>query len=259
MRSREHAYVVRDLGVQYNLAIARPRTLKSLARDFAHGNFRATLKRPHWAIRHLDFEVERGETLGVVGANGSGKSTLLLALSGVLPPDEGIVHTTGWASLLTLGAGFQIDLTGRQNIFLNAAYLGLSRKQTAGLLDEIVDFSELEDFIDVPLSQYSAGMRARLGFAVATHTSPDILLLDEVLSVGDLHFREKAHLKMLDVMEDAGAIVIVSHDLAFLYTLCSRVAWLDHGALVAIGSPDEVLERYRESLTEQQPVVARPA
>jgi ABC-type polysaccharide/polyol phosphate transport system ATPase subunit len=196
--------------------------------------------------------VRRGEGLGVIGKNGSGKSTLLLALAGVLLPDEGEVLAFGLPSLLTLGAGFEIELTGRQNVYLNAAFLGLSKREIERLLPHVLEFSELGDFIDVPLRQYSAGMRARLGFAIASHVRPDILLLDEVFSVGDQAFQEKSRAKLDDLMRDSPAIVIVSHDPGFLSLTCSRVAWLDSGRLVEVGDADEVLSRYREELEQPQ-------
>jgi ABC-type polysaccharide/polyol phosphate transport system ATPase subunit len=248
--SSDVAYVVRNLGVCYDLEVSRPRTLKRLVAEGIRGRLRTTVRQPHWALRGVSFRLRRGETFGIVGANGSGKSTLLLTLAGVMPPDEGYVQAWGTPSLLTLGAGFDIELTGRQNIYLSAAYMGLSKGATDRLFEPVVEFSELGEFIDVPLRQYSTGMRARLGFSLVAHTQPDILLLDEVLSVGDAGFRQKSQAKMLEVIERAGTIVIVSHDPTFLQSFCSRVAWLSAGRLEAIGGPEEVLDRYRESLTQ---------
>jgi ABC-type polysaccharide/polyol phosphate transport system ATPase subunit len=244
---RGFAYVLRDLGVCYNLAISRPKTLKSYAGELVRGRFQGVSSRPFWAIRDVTFTVRRGETLGIVGANGSGKSTLLMALAGIIGADEGSIGIGGTPSLMTLGAGFQRELTGRQNIYLSAAYMGLSRTQTSRVIDEIIDFTELGDFIDVPLRQYSAGMRARLGFSLVAHTDPDILLLDEVLSVGDVGFRDKSMAKMLEMIERAGTIVIVGHDPGFLEGFCTRVAWLNAGHLEAVGEPTEILARYTES------------
>jgi ABC-type polysaccharide/polyol phosphate transport system ATPase subunit len=187
----------------------------------------------------------------VVGINGSGKSTLLLALAGVFPPDEGSVVAHGSPMLLTLGAGFEIELTGRQNIYLNAAYLGISRRETDSLLDTIIEFSELGEFIDVPLRQYSTGMRARLGFAVIAHLHPDILLIDEALSVGDAAFQAKSRAKMAELMDRAGAIVMVSHDPGFLSKICERVLWLEDGQIEALGAADEVLEAYKAAVERQ--------
>ncbi len=231
------AYVVRNLGICYDLAISRPKTVKSLAGQMVRGRFGGESSRPFWALRDVTFTIRRGETFGIVGANGSGKSTLLMALAGILGADEGSLAIYGNPSLMTLGAGFQRELTGRQNIFLSAAYMGLTRTETAKVLDEIVEFSELGEFIDVPLRQYSTGMRARLGFSLVAHTNPDILLLDEVLSVGDTGFRDKSLAKMVELIERAGTIIIVSHDPGFLEGFCTRVAWFDKGGLEAIGNP----------------------
>jgi ABC-type polysaccharide/polyol phosphate transport system ATPase subunit len=249
--TRGIAYVLRDLGICYNLAVSRPKTLKSFAGEVIRGHLSGTMSRQFWAIRELSFVVRRGETLGIVGANGSGKSTLLMALAGIMGADEGSIGIGGRPSLMTLGAGFQRELTGRQNIFLSAAYMGFSHAQTAEVLDEIIDFTELGDFIDVPLRQYSAGMRARLGFSLVAHTDPDILLLDEVLSVGDVGFRDKSLAKMLELIERAGTIVIVGHDPGFLESFCTRIAWLHAGRLEALGEPTEVLDRYRASFVPE--------
>jgi ABC-type polysaccharide/polyol phosphate transport system ATPase subunit len=245
---RDHglAYVVRDLGICFDLEYARPRTLRQTAGSLVRGRLRAESRRPFWAIRNVSLTLRRGQALGVVGSNGSGKSTLLLALAGVLPPDEGSALIFGAPTLLSLGAGFEIELTGRQNIYLNAAYLGLSRRRIERLVPSIVEFSELGDFVDVPIRQYSAGMRARLGFAVATRIRPDILLLDELFSVGDPAFQESSRAELARMIKSSSTIVIVSHDAGFLSKTCSTVAWLDHGALVDYGDADAVLSRYRD-------------
>jgi len=257
--SGELAYEVHNVGVCYDLEVSQPRTLKRFAAESLRGRLRGTVTRPHWAIRDVSFTVRRGETLGVIGANGSGKSTLLMTLAGVLPPDEGVIHAYGAPSLLTLGAGFDINLTGRHNIYLNAAFLGLSRRETTRILDSIIDFSELGVFIDVPLRQYSTGMRGRLGFSIVSHVGPDILLLDEVLGVGDRAFKEKCRAKLTQLMDEAGAIVIVSHEPAFLSETCQRVAWMRNGRLESLGDAETVLEQYRNSVTAAGTLIqARP-
>lgn len=198
-----------------------------------------------WALKDVSFSLRRGEAFGVVGRNGSGKSTLLKVISRVLYPTRGRVAIRGQvAPLLELGGGFHPELTGRENIFLNSALLGHPRGQTRALFDEIVDFAELHDFIDAPIRTYSTGMVARLGFAVATCRRPDILLLDEILSVGDGHFQEKCLQRMFSYKAQGTTVIFVSHSLATVETFCERAMWLEHGHLNAIGAADEVMARY---------------
>ena len=191
-----------------------------------------------WALRNVTVEVNRGETVGLMGANGSGKSTLLKVMAGILRPTEGTVSSSGRiASLLELGAGFNGELSGRDNIYLNASLLGLTRKETDALFDEIVDFSELEEFIDAPVKHYSSGMYVRLGFAVAVHVDPDILLVDEVLAVGDEHFQRKCLDKIKDFQNDGRTILFVSHSSGLVEAVCSRAVVLSHGRTMFDGDP----------------------
>ena len=191
-----------------------------------------------WALRNVTVEVNDGETVGLMGANGSGKSTLLKVMAGILRPTEGSVSSTGRiASLLELGAGFNGELSGRDNIYLNASLLGLTRKETDALFDEIVDFSELEDFIDAPVKHYSSGMYVRLGFAVAVHVDPDILLVDEVLAVGDEHFQRKCLDKIKEFQGQGRTILFVSHSSALVENVCSRAVVLSHGRTMFDGDP----------------------
>ena len=181
----------------------------------------------------------------MIGRNGCGKSTLLLAIAGILIPDRGRVATAGKTfPLLTLGAGFEIDLTGRENIYLNAAFLGVPRKLAEERIDEIIDFSDLGVFIDVPIRKYSSGMRARLGFSIAAHVEPDILLLDEVMGVGDAAFYDKSKAKLKELMERAQAIVIVSHNADFILETCTTSLWLEDGRVAGEGPPEDVMEHY---------------
>jgi len=174
-----------------------------------------------WALRGVTFNVEEGEIVGVIGRNGAGKSTLIRVIAGIYPPDKGIVKVKGRVSpLLTLGAGFKPDLTGKDNIYLNGIFLGLKEKEIDESYDSIVEFSELEKFIDTPVRNYSSGMVARLGFSIAVNTRPDILLIDEVLGVGDEKFRVKSQKKMKEFMQKAKAIVIVTHSLGFINKFC---------------------------------------
>lgn len=198
-----------------------------------------------WALRDASFQIEAGETVGIIGANGGGKSTTLKLISRVLEPTSGRVTVRGRVgALLELGAGFHPDLTGRENIYLNGSLLGLSRAEIDRSLDAIVAFAELERFIDVPVKHYSSGMYVRLGFAVAVHTSPDILLVDEVLAVGDATFQRKSLERILELKRNGTTIVFVSHSAEQVRALCQRAIWLDEGRVVADDLADVVLTRY---------------
>jgi ABC-type polysaccharide/polyol phosphate transport system ATPase subunit len=241
--------VARNVGVRYDLRLTHRRTLRRAMGELIHRN-REVGSTSFWALRNVSFELGHGEALGIVGKNGSGKSTLMLTLAGVLRPDEGFVTTFGRAStLLTLGAGFDADATGRENIFLNGAFLGFSRAKIAASLDEIIEFSGLGAFIDVPLRKYSAGMRSRLGFSIAAHIEPEILLLDEVLGVGDEEFRQRSRERMFELMSRSKALVIVSHDLSFVERTCSACLWLSEGEAGAFGAPADVTRAYQQSAT----------
>lgn len=198
-----------------------------------------------WALRDVSFEVYEGETFGLIGENGSGKSTMLKCLTKILRPDEGRVGVEGKISaLLELGAGFHPELTGRENVFLNGAILGLGQKELRRRFDEIVEFAGIGPFIDEPVKNYSSGMYVRLGFSVAINVDPDVLLIDEVLAVGDEAFQRKCNEKFADLRTQGKTIVLVSHGLAGVQNLCDRVAWFEHGRLVKIGEPREVIEAY---------------
>jgi ABC-type polysaccharide/polyol phosphate transport system ATPase subunit len=198
-----------------------------------------------WAVDDVSFEIERGETFGIIGHNGSGKSTLLKCLARILVPEKGSIVMDGTMSaLLELGAGFHPELSGRENIFLNGSILGLRKRDINARFDEIVDFAGLERFIDMPIKNYSSGMQARLGFAVAVTVDPDILIIDEVLSVGDATFQRKSGEKITDFKRAGKTVIIVSHALPTIRILCDRVVWLDHGKMVEVGRSAEVLDRY---------------
>jgi len=198
-----------------------------------------------WALRDVSFAVERGETVGIIGPNGAGKSTVLKLISRIIEPTSGQIAVRGRiGALLELGAGFHPDLTGRENIYLNGSILGLSRAEIRRRLDDIIGFAELERFIDVPVKHYSSGMFVRLGFSVAVHTDPEILLVDEVLAVGDQAFQRKCIEQIMEFRCAGCTVVLVSHDLQMIQHLCSRVLWLDQGRLMDDGETDQVIARY---------------
>jgi ABC-2 type transport system ATP-binding protein len=205
------------------------------------------------AVKGVTFEVPKGTTFGIIGENGSGKSTLLKCVARILRPDRGSITTHGKISaLLELGAGFHPELSGRENVFLNGAILGLSKKQLTERFDEIVDFAGLEQFIDTPVKNYSSGMYVRLGFSVAINVDPDILLVDEVLAVGDESFQRKCSEKFAELKEHGKTIVVVSHGLAVMRTLCDSLALLDHGNLVKVGPAGEVVDHYLGDVHEDR-------
>jgi ABC-type polysaccharide/polyol phosphate transport system ATPase subunit len=235
---------VRDAGVCYRLYREKVSTLKeAVVNRFRH----LRSAEMFWAVRHVSLEIEPGEAIALVGHNGSGKSTLLKTIAGVLMPDEGEVFVQGRISpMIELGAGFDPELSGRDNIFLNGALLGFSRKQMEGKFDRIVAFSELGDFIDMPIKNYSSGMYARLGFAIAQDVEPDILIVDEVLAVGDERFQEKCKARIRDFRSAGTTFCFVSHNYEAARELCPRAAVLHHGRLAFDGPIGQAWERYRE-------------
>ena len=231
-----------DLGVRYDLRFTKKTTIRSsVGQMLGRGE-----AQQFWALRHLDLRLDRGESLAVIGPNGAGKSTLLQVLAGIIRPSEGAVDVYGHVSgLLTLGAGFDKELTGRDNILLGGAFLGLDDAVTRELLPSIIEYAELGDFIDAPLRTYSSGMRARLGFAIATSVDPDILLLDEVLATGDANFREKSKARVIDIVSAAKAVVLVTHDMNWVTEYCNRAILIERGELIMEGEPADVVELHR--------------
>lgn len=198
-----------------------------------------------WGLREVDFLAARGKTIGVIGRNGAGKSTLLRLIAGVGRPDEGTIEVKGRISaLLNLGAGFHAELTGRENLWINGVIGGLTRKEVASRFDAIVAFSELEDFIDTPLRAYSSGMQMRLAFSIAIHCEPEILLLDEILAVGDLAFQRKCRDKIMQLKDGGASIILVSHDADVVAKFCQEALWLRAGKVAAWGPSAEVTQRY---------------
>lgn len=197
------------------------------------------------ALDHVSFQVKKGETLGLIGRNGAGKSTVLKVISGILKPTEGNVVTRGnVVPMLELGSGFDMDLNGRENIFLNGAILGYSEEFLKAKYNEIVAFSELGEFIESPIRNYSSGMLARLAFSVASLVNPEILIVDEILSVGDASFQEKSRARMIELMGGGTTVLFVSHSLEQIREMCKRVVWLEHGKIRMVGKTDEVCDAY---------------
>ena len=201
------------------------------------------------ALDHVSFDVRKGEVIGLIGHNGAGKSTILKVISGILKPTAGSVKLRGnVVPMLELGSGFDMEMTGRENIFLNGAILGYSEEFLKEKYDEIVEFSEIGQFIDIPIRNYSSGMTARLAFAVATVVEPEILIVDEVLSLGDANFQEKSKRRMMELMGGGTTVLFVSHSLDQIREMCDRVVWLDHGKIKMIGNTQEVCDAYQNGM-----------
>lgn len=251
--------IVRVSDLSKRFSLRKQKSLKEAVLAAAH---RRSSTDEFWALRDISFEVEAGTTVGLVGHNGSGKSTLLKLVGGILEPTSGIVARRGrLAALLELGAGFHPDLTGRENVYLNAAILGLSRRETDQHMDEIIDFSGIEKFIDTQVKFYSSGMYVRLGFSVAVHVDPDLLLVDEVLAVGDEPFQRKCMNRITDFQREGRTIVVVSHSSGIIRQLCDRVLVLDGGALVHDGDAQEGVDMlkalYRDKSARDAPAEDR--
>lgn len=234
-----------NVGVCYRAPSEPIRSIKEYTIRWVQGKIK---HREFWALQDINLTIQFGETVGLIGHNGAGKSTLLKLVARVLRPTAGRVVVRGnVAPLLEFGAGFHPDLTGRENVYLNGAMLGFNRKEMDKKFPGIVDFAELWEFIDAPIRNYSSGMVARLGFSVATDVKPDILIVDEVLSVGDEAFQRKSGARMQEFRKQGATILLVSHSMAVIEEMCHRVAWLDHGRLMAFGEPADVIQAYRQS------------
>ena len=218
------------------------KTFKEFLTDRHAKNFNKVF----WALKDVSFEVKDGSTLGLLGRNGSGKSTLLKIISGVLTPSNGqVTRPVATAALLELGAGFQPDMTGRENIYLNSSILGRSKKDTENVIDDIIDFSGISEFIDTPVKFFSSGMYARLGFSIAIHTDPELLLVDEVLAVGDEPFQKKCLDRIQSMQKEGRTIILVTHDTNTVAQLCDTAVALDHGTVLAKGDTTSVINAYR--------------
>ena len=236
---------VNDVSVRFRMANDRISSIK----EFAIAKLTGKLEYNEFeALKHVSFDVQRGEVVGLIGHNGAGKSTMLKVISGILKPTEGSVTVRGnIAPMLELGSGFDFDMTGRENIFLNGAILGYSKEFLESKYQEIVDFSEIGQFMDMPLRNYSSGMIARLAFSIATVVVPEVLIVDEVLSVGDADFQKKSRRRMMELMGGGTTVLFVSHQLNQIQEMCSRVAWIEHGQIQQFGDANTVCNLYQHS------------
>ena len=244
---------VQNVSMRFNLGIEKNNSLKQMAVDLFNKKAREERKarkkqNEFWALQDVNFEVKKGEVLGFVGSNGAGKSTLLKVVAGVMKPTRGKVEAGGnICPMIELGAGFDMDLNARENIYLNGAVMGYSKEFLDSKFDEIVEFSELQEFLDVPVRNFSSGMTARLAFSIATIVEPEILIVDEVLSVGDTAFQEKSRKRMRELMSGGTTVLFVSHNVQQIKEMCSRVVWLEHGEMKAFGDAYEVCRTYENS------------
>lgn len=244
----EEVVKVNDVSMVFSMASDRSYTLKEY---FVKGLKGKNTKKVFKALDHVSFSVKKGEVVGLIGHNGAGKSTILKVISGIMTPTSGSVTVKGnIVPLLELGSGFDLDLTGRENIFLNGAILGYSEKYIKDHFKDIVDFSELWDFLDVPLRNYSSGMVMRLAFSIATIVVPDILIVDEIISVGDSDFQQKSFDKMKELMSGGTTVLFVSHSIEQVKDLCDNVVWLESGSLRAFGSSDIICRQYMDVIAK---------
>ena len=236
-----------NVSMKFDLGVEKNFSLKQLFISLFDKRKR-TKKTEFWALKDVSFDVDKGEVVGLIGSNGAGKSTLLKVVSGVMKPTEGNVTVDGVISpMIELGAGFDMELTARENIYLNGAILGYSKKFLEEKFDEIVEFSELKDFLDVPVKNFSSGMTAKLAFSIATVVDPEILIVDEILSVGDLKFQEKSKKKMESMIGGGTTVLYVSHSLDAIKDICTKVVWLEHGKVVMMGDTNKVCDAYYKS------------
>ena len=249
MVKAEHVSMRFNLGIDKGFSLKQgfvdlfnPKKRKEKKKNRANNEF--------WALTDVDFEIRRGEVVGLIGSNGAGKSTMLKIVAGVLKPTKGSVQAFGnICPMIELGAGFDMDLTAKENVFLNGAVMGYSKQFIESKYDEIVEFSELQDFMEVPVRNFSSGMVARLAFSIATIVEPEILIVDEILSVGDLAFQQKSEEKMLSMIRGGTTVLYVSHSVGSIMKLCDRCIWLDHGKMREVGPAEEVCCDYVDFVT----------
>lgn len=234
---------VEDVSMRFKMSNDKITSIKELVTQMAKGRVQY---KEFWALHDVNFEVKRGEVVGIIGRNGAGKSTILKIISGIMKPTTGkVVRNGNIVPMLELGSGFDYDLTGRENIFLNGAILGYSKEFLHAKYDEILAFSELGDFIHMPIRNYSSGMLMRLAFSIATVVNPEILIVDEILSVGDENFQRKSHARMMELMSGGTTVLFVSHSLEQIRSMCNRVVWLDGGTVKMFGDVETVCDAYK--------------
>lgn len=239
---------VDKISMKFNLGIEKGFSLKQWFVDV--GKHKKKEKNEFWALKNVDFKVKKGEVVGFIGSNGAGKSTMLKVIAGVMKPTKGKIEAYGnICPMIELGAGFDPQLTARENIYLNGAVMGYSKELIDSKFDEIVEFSELKDFLDVPVQNFSSGMTARLAFSIATIVDPEILIVDEILSVGDMAFQSKSEAKMLSMINGGTTVLFVSHSIEQIKKLCDRVVWIEHGIVQDIGGKEvcDAFKKFMES------------
>lgn len=236
---------VDNVSMRFNLGIEKNFSLKLFFINMFKPRSKKPKKENFWALKDVSFDVKQGEVIGFIGSNGAGKSTMLKVIAGVMKPTKGKIEVHGnICPMIELGAGFDVDLTARENIYLNGAVLGYSRNFIEEKFDEIVEFSELKEFLDVPIRNFSSGMTARLAFSIATIVDPEILIVDEILSVGDIAFQKKSEAKMKSMISGGTTVLFVSHSLVQIEKLCDRVVWLEHGQVKKIGPTEKICKEY---------------
>lgn len=234
-----------NIGISFKLSRFKANTLKGKLSQLIGGGAKTKQKTSFWALKDVSFTIKQGDILGVVGTNGSGKSTLLRTIGGIYEPDEGSIEVNGTVStLLSLGTGFKQELSGYENIMLNGIIMGFSREEITANTEKIIEFSDLGDFIYEPVKNYSSGMVARLGFSIAVHLKRDVMLIDEILGVGDHKFRKKSRDKMVELMAEGRTFIIVSHNLEYIKQYATKVLWIEKGAMKALGPAEEVIADY---------------
>ncbi len=251
MEANEYMIEVDNVSMRFNLGIEKGFSLKQWFVDFGKGKKRE--KKDFWALTDVTFNVKKGEVIGFIGSNGAGKSTLLKVVAGVMKPTKGEVKAYGnICPMIELGAGFDPQLTARENIYLNGSIMGYSKELIESKFQEIVDFSELHDFLDVPVQNFSSGMVARLAFSVATIVDPEILIVDEILSVGDMAFQAKSEAKMLSMIGGGTTVLFVSHSIEQIKKMCDTIVWIEHGVVQKIGGKEVCDEYYQFMLSKNQ-------